>query len=164
MMLPLKELAFAKFTTAALVWPILVPAPFALVVQEVYDNTAQGDRIRDVVLFATVRSLEGILGKEDGEFTQLMLDLPGFAVDIIKGVRFNDDFEDVSIGPSEIRPGDTPMRAYRCLACSINWSIDATNEEPICLRPDCMTMNEKMAEVLESGSSCFTEFSAGTAI
>lgn len=151
MMLSLKELAFSKFTAAALGWPILVPTSFIPAVQEIYNNTLKSDRIREVVLLTTARSLKSILNKEDGEFTQLMLDLPEFTVDFVKGVRFSDDFNNSSFSLSEIPPGDAPMKVYRCFICGTTWSIDATKEEPLCMRPDCITWNIKMDENLDPG-------------
>ncbi|QDS69505.1 hypothetical protein FKW77_007003 [Venturia effusa] len=88
MMPSLKELAFSRFEVAALIFPIMWPGSFFQVVQEVYENTAEGNRLREILSLAMVenpaRTLKGFLEKEGEEFTQLMLDLPEFAIDIIK--------------------------------------------------------------------------------
>lgn len=122
------------------------PDMWAATVREIYTNTAEDDKVRELVITGALRNLNRLLEDKDSAFSTMMLELGGFGRDIARIARYASDFQDSDFNPLlNDSDGHDKMLTFHCEYCDVHWkSYEAylLGDECIlpCPRVECSKM------------------------
>ncbi|RDI83874.1 hypothetical protein Vi05172_g6275 [Venturia inaequalis] len=107
----------------------LEPEIWAATIREIYANTAEDDRIRDVIITAALRNSYHLLEKKDGAFSSMMVELGEFGRDLARASRHAPNFRDEAFNPpirTTTPDEDSANKTVdiQCYNCSVYWRME----------------------------------------
>ncbi|KAE9984460.1 hypothetical protein EG328_008759 [Venturia inaequalis] len=102
------------------------PEMWAATVREIYANTAEDDRIRDVIITAALRNLSHLLEEKDGAFSNMMVEFGEFGRDLARATRHAPIFRDETFNPpirttTSDEDSASEIVELRCSLCDLYW-------------------------------------------